>query len=87
MSDIRTIVPKKELYEKQHICRLNRIEIKDPKGWDTAQVEEDDINNIEDKIRKQSVFIMKNVKKVGNSVKEVVKDVITGNKSPNNAEN
>jgi hypothetical protein len=36
MSDIRTIVPKKELYEKQHICRLNRIEIKDPKGWDTA---------------------------------------------------
>lgn len=35
-------VPDAALYEKKHVCRLNRIEIKDPNCWDTAEVKEED---------------------------------------------
>lgn len=36
VTNLRLITPKKELFDKQHICRLNCIKITDPKGWDTA---------------------------------------------------
>lgn len=60
--DFRQIVPSPDLYEKQHICRLNRIEIKDPKGWDTAKVDEKYNENVGQRLRKKSTALFDNLK-------------------------